>query len=476
MRRTVMTSEEKRSDMLTAPIPGLLFRMAVPTVMSMLITSLYNMADTFFVGQLHDTSATGAIGVALPLMAIIQAIGFMFGHGSGNFISRQLGAGASEDAEHMAATGFFSALIVAAALGGIGLLTLEPLVYLLGSTPTIAPHAMDYGRFILIGAPWMVGSLTLNNQLRFQGSAFYGMIGMVSGAVLNIALDPLFIFALGMGVSGAALATMLSQLVGFVVLLLGTRRGGNLRIHIRAFRPTRYYFGNILRGGLPSLLRQGLNSVATVCLNSAAGCIGADGAFLVGMAASNDAAIAAMSIVGRIMMFAVSATIGLGQGFQPICGFNYGAKRYDRVRKSFWFLIKVSFTLLLCVSAAAEVFAPQLVALFQANDPRVIEIGALALRLQAATLPMMCFVFTSNMMLQTIGAATRASVLAVARQGVFFIPAVLVLPRLMGLLGLQLSQPVADLCALALAVPLTLRALGEMKRLEAGAASDMTKP
>lgn len=473
MRRPIQTAEEKRNDMLTAPIPGLLFRMAVPTVLSMLISSFYNMADTFFVGQLHDTSATGAIGVVLPLMAIIQAIGFMFGHGSGNFISRQLGAGESAEAGKMAATGFFTALLIGAALGGLGLLVLEPMVYLLGSTPTIAPHAMNYARYILLGMPWMVSSLVLNNQLRFQGSAFYGMIGMVSGAALNIALDPLFIFTLGMGVSGAALATMLSQFVSFLLLLLGTRRSSNLRIHIRNFTFKGYYYRNILRGGMPSLFRQGLNSVATVCLNSMAGCISASGAYIAGAAASNDAAIAAMSIVGRLMMFAVSVTIGIGQGFQPICGFNYGAKRYDRVRGGFWFLIKISFGLLLTVSVAAELFAPKLVALFQANDPQVIDIGALALRLQAATLPLMCFVFTANMMLQTIGMAGRASLLAVARQGLFFIPSVLILPRLLGLLGLQLSQPVSDLFSFALSVPITLRVLRDMKRQEP---ADVTKP
>ncbi|MDD3410719.1 MAG: MATE family efflux transporter [Eubacteriales bacterium] len=450
MHRPV-TADDKYRQMLETPIPRLICSLSVPTVVSMLITSLYNMADTYFVGLIGSASATGAVGVAYPLMAVLQAVGFMFGHGSGNYISRALGAKQTDDASRMAATGFFSALLCGALLTAAGLCFLRPLVFLLGSTETIAPYAVDYVRFILLGAPWMVSSLVLNNQLRFQGNAFYGMIGITSGAVINIALDPLFIFALDMGVAGAALATILSQFISFLLLLAGTRRGDTIRIRPRLFSPNRDMFGNIFRGGVPSLLRQGLASLSTVCLNVAAGGFG-------------DAAIAAMSIVTRIMQFACSAVIGFGQGFQPICGFNYGAKRYDRVREAFWFCVRVAFVILAVAGAVAFVFAPQIVSWFIRDNPEVISIGALTLRLQCVMLPFASFIITANMMLQTMGMAGKASLLAAARQGLFFIPAVLALPYFFGLLGVQLAQPVSDVLSFALSIPLTLEVLRMLRR------------
>ena len=448
-----LTADEKYRRMTEDSIPRLVLTLSVPTVVSMLISSLYNMADTYFVGLIGSASATGAVGVCYPLMALLQAVAFMFGHGSGNFISRALGAQSTEDAQRMAATGFFSALIVGALLSVIGILAIRPLVFLLGSTETIAPYAMDYARYIRLGAPWLVSSLVLNNQLRFQGNAFYGMIGISFGAVLNIALDPLFIFVLKMGVAGAALATVISQFVSFVLLLAGTRRGGTIRIRLRQFTPTLPMYREIIRGGIPSLFRQGLASLSTICLNAVAGGFG-------------DVAIAAMSIVSRVMLFAGSAVIGFGQGFQPICGFNYGAKRYDRVRKAFWFCVKLSFGLLLTVSVIALVFAPQIIQLFLKDNPAVTEIGARALRLQCILLPFTSFIILSNMMLQTMGMAGKASLVAISRQGLFFIPAVLLLPLAFGLLGVELAQPVSDILSLALCIPLTLGVLRDLKRKE----------
>ena len=266
-----MTAEQKLIRMTQTPLPRLIVSLSVPTVISMLITSFYNMADTYFVGRIGSASASGAVGVIAPLMAIMQAVGFMFGHGSGNHMSRVLGAGKTEDAERMAATGFVSAFIAGVLIMLVGLSASEPLVYLLGSTPTIAPYAQEYMRYLMPGVPFLVSSLVVNNQLRFQGSAFYGMIGITTGALLNVALDPIFIFFFDMGVAGAALATSVSQMVSFVLLLMGTRKGGNIRIRLRCFTPTLRTFAEILRGGIPSLARQGLNSLATICLNLAAG-------------------------------------------------------------------------------------------------------------------------------------------------------------------------------------------------------------
>ena len=450
------SAQEKFAVMTTQPIRPLVLRLAAPTIVSMLVTSLYNMADTFFVGKI-GTSATAAVGVVFSLMAVIQALGFTFGHGSGNYISRKLGAKDNESAETMASTGFFSALITGFIVMALGLIFLDPLVRMLGATPTILPYARDYTRLILLGSPFMISSLVLNNQLRFQGSASYAMVGITSGAVLNVALDPLFIFVLDMGVAGAALATSLSQIVGFCLLLAGTHRGSNIPIRLRAFRPALTRYREILRGGLPSLCRQGLGSVATIALNLAAGPYG-------------DAAIAAMSIVSRVMQFAMSAVLGFGQGFQPVCGFNYGARLYGRVREAFFFCLRISFVILVALSALGFALAPQVIEIFRKADPVVVQIGAAALRCQCVLFPFVSYITMTNMMLQTIGQSLKASVLAAARQGLFFLPVILILPRVLGMTGLLISQPVADLCTLLLALPLGYTTLRDMKRAQSPAA------
>ena len=443
--------EAKFKVMTESPVKPLVCRLAAPTIVSMLVTSFYNMADTFFVGQI-DTSASAAVGVVFSLMAVIQAVGFFFGHGSGNYISRALGRHETEDAERMAAVGFFSALGGGSVIMVFGLLFRKPLARWLGSTETILPYAVSYMRLILIGAPYMTASLVLNNQLRFQGNAFYSMIGLVSGAVLNIALDPLLIFVFDMGIAGAALATILSQFVSFVLLWIGVQRSGSLSIRAKNFRPSKALYLQILNGGAPSLLRQGLGSVATICLNVAAGVYG-------------DAAIAGMSIVTRIMQFANSCLIGFGQGFQPVCGFNYGAKKYGRVKEAFWFCVLSSTGFLVALAIVGYIFAGPIVAVFR-DDPAVIEVGVAALRMQCLTFPLAAWIVMCNMMSQTIGKAFRASFLAMARQGLFFVPAVLILPKALGLTGVELSQTVADLTSFAFSIPLQASLLKEMTREE----------
>lgn len=453
------TTEGKLRRMTETPIPRLLFSLAVPTIISMLVSAFYNMADTYFIGRLGLASATAGVGVCFPMMAVLQAVGFMFGQGSGNYIARALGAKEQKRAEEMASTAFFASLLMGLALMALGLIFLPQLVILLGSTETIAPYAQEYARNILFAVPWLIASIVLNNQLRLQGNAVFAMVGMTSGALINIALDPLFIFALGMGVAGASMATMISQMIAFVLLFLGTRRGDNLRIHFRRFTPKLLYLRGILRGGLPALFRQSIGSFSIILLNTAAASMG-------------DQVVAAFSIVGRIMMFMVMIVIGLGQGFQPICGFNYGSGRYNRVREAYWFTVKLSFIMLLCFALFAFIFAPQLISLFLKGYPEVTKIGSLALRLQTIMLPMFSFLMMSSMMLQTIGHVQSASLLAVARQGMFLLPALLILPRLFGLLGLQMAQPIADFCAVLLSIPLGLRVLNGFKREEARPAAE----
>ena len=447
-----MGAEEQRQQkfdrMTKTPIPRLIGELAVPTIISMLVTSFYNMADTFFVGKIN-TSATAAVGIVFPLMAMIQAFGFFCGHGSGNYISRQLGAHNFEDASKMSATGFLTAFVLGLGILVVGFLFTDPLLHIMGSTETILPYARSYMRIILIGAPYMTASLVLNNQLRFQGSAFYSMIGITTGAVLNIGLDPLFIFVLDMGVAGAALATIISQFVSFCLLIAGTFRGGNLRLNLRDFSPSLKYYQNIVKGGAPSLFRQGLGSFATVCLNLMAGPYG-------------DAAIAAMSIVTRISQFAASVVIGFGQGFQPVCGFNYGAKLFKRVQEGFWFCVKFCTSVLLVAAVCGWIFSPNLIGIFLKTDPLVIEYGSQALRLQALTFPLVGWITIANMMLQTIGKTVKASLLAMSRQFLFFVPVILTLPGFLGILGVQLSQPIADFCSFLLAVLLSISVLREM--------------
>lgn len=443
-----MTQQDRQRMMAEAPIPGLIARLAVPTIISMLITSFYNMADTFFVGRI-GTSATAAVGVVFPLMSIIQAVGFLFGHGSGNSVSRCLGAKKFDEAERLASCGFFSALACGALILALGWTFLEPLSRILGSTDTILPYTKAYLWVILLGAPWMTASLVLNNLLRFQGSAFYGMIGITSGAILNIILDPIFIFVLNLGIAGAAWATILSQFVSFVLLLAGMKRANCIPLRARNMRSLPSVIGKIFGGGLPSLCRQGLGSLATVALNLAAKPYG-------------DAAIAAMSIVQRITFFAGSMVIGFGQGFQPVCGYNYGAGKKDRVKEAFWFCVKTATAVLLVLGVLGFCFAGNLVAVFRKDDLEVIRIGTLALRLQCVTLPLTGWIILNNMLFQTIGRTLPASILAASRQGLFFLPIVLILPPIIGMTGIQSAQAVADAMAFVLALVLNRKLMPKL--------------
>ena len=449
-----ISPDEKFKQMTEGPVEKLVLKLAVPTIISMLTTSIYNMADTFFVSKIN-TSASGAVGIAFPLMMIIQAIGFTLGMGSGNYISRLLGQRDREYSSKVLATGFFTALLFGAALAIIGIIFLDPLVYALGATETIAPYAKAYIRYILIGMPFMTASFVLNGTLRFQGSAFYSMIGIAAGGILNIILDPIFIFTLNMGTGGAALATIISQFISFCILFYNSSIGGNIKIRISEFTPKWQMYKEILRGGLPSFYRQTLGSVALIALNFSAGVYG-------------DAAIAAMAIVGRVIQFAISVMLGLGQGFQPVCGFNYGAKLYDRVLRAFYFTAKLSIIALSVLAVVGLITSPYVITAFRREDLEVIRIGSLALRLQSLTLPLIAWIIMTNMLVQTIGKSKEASIIAISRQGLFFIPAVLILPRMIGLLGVQLSQPISDLFAFIVSLIISRNVLSELKLLQHG--------
>ena len=302
-----MKNRDNFERMTATPVPRLIIGLAVPTIISMLVTALYNVADTYFVGRI-DTQSTAAVGISFSAMSVIQAIGFFFGHGSGNYISRMLGAKETGNAETMASTGLFSSFAIGLLIAIAGISFITPLCYALGSTHTILPYAKDYLGIVLIGTPFMTASLTMNNQIRFKGNARYAMLGIISGAVLNVILDPILIFGFDMGVKGAAIATVISQITGFFILIAIDRRTGTFSVSFKAFRPTARLYAEIVKGGLPSLLRQGLMSVSTILLNLAAKNYG-------------DSAIAGMAIATRVMYILNAIVIGLGQGYQPVCGF-----------------------------------------------------------------------------------------------------------------------------------------------------------
>ena len=446
-------------------VSKLVAKMAIPTIISMLITTFYNMADTYFVGHIPKDvdAAVSAVGIVMPLMAIIQACGFFFGHGSGNYISKKLGQQQTEDATKMASTAFFSALIFGAVFMVLGTIFRTQLGYFLGATDEIAPYAIDYLQYILFGAPFYASSLVLNNQFRFQGNAVYAMVGITTGGILNFILDPLFIFGLHLGVKGAAMATALSQFISFCILIAGTMKPANISIKFKNFKPCKEYYTQILKGGAPSLLRQSLGSVTTISMNYSAKI------FCVAAGFDKEAAIAAMTIVSKITMFAYSVVIGFGQGFQPVCGFNYGAKKYDRVKKAFWFSVMVTTCFLIVAGTLVHVFAPQIVGLFlnsnvSATREQVVNIGAATLRFTTLTFPLVGFMVLSNMMMQNLTLAFRASFLAMARQGLFYIPSVLILPQFLGFIGIQMSQMVSDGISFIVTIFLTVGVLKDLTK------------
>ena len=431
--------EAKYHKMLESPVKPLILKLALPAIVSMMCTSFYNMADTYFVSKLN-TSSTAAVGVAFATMAIIHAIAFFFGMGSANFMARRLGAHDREAAHAMASTSFFYSFVTGCLIAILGNLFVKQLAILIGSTETILPYAISYMSIILCGAPIMMCSLLMNNHLRLQGSAAFGMVGITIGGFLNVFLDPIFIFNFHLGIAGAAYATVLSQFVSFCVLFYMTRQGGNIPIHLKEIHPSVYLFKEIVAGGAPSLVRQGTQSVSTIFLNVAAGAFG-------------DAAIAGMSIVTRLSFFAASVVIGFGQGYQPVCGFSYGAKKYSRLREGFWFAVKSGITFSLLAATIGYLFAPLILEQFR-DDPAVIAVGVAALRCQCLTFPLIPFVIISNMNLQTTRQTVGAMLVAAGRSGIFLIPPLLVLPRLWGVRGLVWCQPISDTCAFLLAAVL----------------------
>ena len=440
---------DRHTYLTQTPIPRLIWALAVPTIISMLVTGIYNTADTYFVGRI-STEATAAVGLVFTVQAIIQAMGFFCGHGSGNSLSRMLGAGRRQDAAEMAATGFVLALLLGVTVAAVGNLFAADLADFIGATDASRGDTMAYMRIILIGAPFMTGQFVINNQLRFQGSAMYAMVGLMLGAIMNIGLDPLLMFVFGLGIRGAAIATVMGQITSFVALLIGSRRGENLRLKASNIRMTGSNLLQIVNGGMPSLARQGLAAVSTLLLNRYARIYG------------GDAAIAGMSIVTRVLMLNVSLLIGFGQAYQPVCSYNYGAGLRTRVREGYRYCLKYGTIMMTTAGVLCLLFAPTIVGWFR-DDPAVIPIGARALRWQASVLPLLTTSILTNMMLQSMGKGVKASITSSARNGIFFIPLILILPHFFGLAGVEMTQAWADVLTFLLAVPMAYSELRNMK-------------
>ena len=450
-----MVKRDRRDYMTKTPVPKLILTLAVPTIISMMVTAVYNTADTFFVARVSsdpvtNTAATAAVGLVFTVMALIQALGFFCGHGSGNYLSRMLGAGNTKEANEMASTGFALSLIIGCVFALVGNIFIHPIAAFLGAgaTPLTVEFTIRYMRIILIGAPFMMAQFVINNQLRFQGSAYYAMIGLMCGAVMNMVFDPLLILVFHLGVRGAAIATVIGQFTSFCVLLIGTKKGENIKLRLSNVHINAHYFKEIVNGGIPSLFRQGLAAIATLILNNTAGAIG------------SDAAIAGMSVATRVMMMMASALIGFGQGYQPVCSFNYGAGLTNRVKEGYKFCVKYSTIVLVGIGTVCFIFAPDIIALFS-KDEAAVSVGIAALRFQCVTLPLSGAIVISNMMLQSIGKGVKASITASARNGICFIPLILVLPMIFGLTGVEMAQSCADVLSLLIALPM---ALSELKK------------
>ena len=437
--------EQTHYEMMTeTPIPKLVFTLAIPSIISMLVNNIYNLVDTAFVGRL-GTSASGAVGVVFGFMAIIQAFGFMFGQGAGSILARALGSRDRERGTLHTSAGFFGAMLVGIVIMVGGFALIDDLVMWLGSTETIAPYAKTYISFILAAAPFMCSSLALNNVLRYEGKANLGMIGLMTGTVLNMIGDPILMFGCRMGIAGAGLSTAASQVISWLILVFMFISGKTeTKISFsKALRAGPMVYLNICATGFPSLLRQGLNSIATVLLNASCAVYG-------------DAAVAGMSIVARIMFFAFSIALGIGQGFQPVSAFNYGAKKYSRLRKAFRFTAIAASVIMAIACGLILIFSDYLIGFFR-NDPEVIAVGTRALRLQAVAFLPMPYAMAVEMLLQSTGKRMGASFLSAMRSGLLFIPTLLILSKVRGLAGIQEAQALAYLISAPLTIPFAKR-------------------
>ena len=432
-------SEQQRQIMLTEPIGRLLFKKAAPTVLIQLITVIYNTADTYFVAKI-DTAASAAVGVVFSLMAVIQATGGSIGMGATSLISPMLGQKRVDDASTVGTSAALMSVLAGTLIGALGLIFLRPLVSLIGARGEVMPYAADYARFILIGAPFMTTAFVLNSVLRSEGQTMYSMLAMVTGGVLNLFIDPLLIFGFRMGIAGAALATMLSQMTSFAIMaVIFIRDRSIVRLRPKYIGKKVSVYVHIVRMGVPTLFRQGMASLSSALLNIQAAPFGA-------------AAVAAISIANKLYMLVRHIVLGIGQGFQPIAGYCFGAKRYSRVKKVFWYATASATVICVALAVAVYFFREPIMTWFR-DDPDVVQIGSMMLAFLCVTIPLMGFSTYVNQLYQSLGFAVGATILASCRQGIFFVPLVFLLPYFFGLKGITAVQAGADLLTCFVSIP-----------------------
>ncbi len=436
-----MTQYDK---MTKTPLVKLIISLGIPTTISMMVTSIYNMADTYFVGTLGE-SPQAATGILFTLQAIIQAIAFMLGQGSGTMVSKALADRNKEEASEYVSTGFFTALAIGTVLMLGGLLFLTPLMTLLGSTETILPYAKQYGTCVLLSCPVVMGSFVLNNNLRYEGQSFYSMIGLVTGGIINILGDYLLVIVFQLGVLGAGIATAVSQTISFLILLHFFHKMGQSKIRLSCVSKKKEVYTTIVKVGFPSLVRQGLSSISSGLLNNLTRPYG-------------DAAIAAMSVVNRFSMFIMCVGLGIGQGFQPVAAFNYQAKKYSRVKKGLLVTMAVGMCFILCLAVPGFVFSEQIIYVFQ-DSAKVAEVGVFALRCACVGTVFLALSVPVNMLYQSTRQVKIATVLSMLRNGLMLIPTLLITTHFWGLTGIQISQPVADILTGLTSIPFMIRFL-----------------
>ena len=434
-----LTSEEQHRRMLQTPVPKLVLSLAAPTVASQLISIIYNTADTYFVSQI-STSASAAVGVVFSLSSIIQAYGFGVAMGASSLISLRLGEKKDRDANDYASSGFFAELVGGLLILIFGLLFLEPLMRVLGATETMLPHACAYGRIILMGAPIMCCSFVLNCVLRAEGAAVVSMVGLCAGGLINIALDPLFIFTFEMGTAGAAIATVASQCVSLVILSISFLRGRSIvHLHPKYVSHHARDYVKIIAVGFPTIARQGMASLASALMNIQGAIYG-------------DAAVAALTISNKIYLLVRNVMIGIGQGFQPVAGYNYGAGDRKRTREAFLFATRLGTVICILAAGIIAAFAGSIIGWFR-DDEQVVAIGRVALLYACAVMPFMAYSTFVNQLYQCLGFKLPATVLASLRQGICFLPLIFILPHFLGLAGVQATQPASDLLTFFICIP-----------------------
>jgi len=456
MSKKNLSQEERRNlrreRLLNEPIPKVVVSMAIPTIMSSIVMSLYNLADTYFVSSL-GSAATAAVGINHSLQQLIQMAGSAIGIGASSYISRLLGAREDEKASQVMSTTFFTAFALGLFVLLVGGIFIEPLVRFMGANDDVVPYSIDYASYILYAAPFMATVFVMNQTLRAEGSATFAALGTISGSILKVILDPIFIFTLDFGVAGAAMATAISKFVSFCILITPyLRHKSLLTLHYKKITYSRDIVSEVSKIGAPTLIRQGLMMVANIITNNVA-------------SAFSTSALAAISVVNRLMMFMGSAIMGFGHGFQSVAGFNWGAKRYDRVYKSFLFAAGCGTAVVSTLALVAAIFPEHLIGLFTEADAEMMAIGVFSLTFRCLVMPLHAIVMVSQSCFTALGRAKQAAILSLSRQGFCLIPCVAILPLLFDVKGLGAAQGAADILSFCISFPMTLRLLREVRRM-----------